>query len=311
MHHTEKDRLQLTGINNVLEYIQSNLTDELTLEKIASIANYSSFHFQRMFLKIVGETPKRYIIRLRLERVAHLLKIFPDLSISELSLDSGFSSLSTLSRAFKNNFGISPEEYRKSSEFNFRKISKTDDKKGKANPDFHAEFWSQDFSQAEFMEMKNRVEISIKRISGGKLAFFGTCLDSPDAITEAFRKLSSWAGPRELITPSTKYIGILLDIPFITPVEKCRYRACITIPNTFDGRKNGVTEMPMGTYATYEYKGNIISIVRSLGYFRHVWLENSGYEISDVKGFEVFSENPAHRPSDLIVREIHIPIKPV
>jgi AraC family transcriptional regulator len=310
MHHTEKDNAQALGISNVLEYIHCNLSDNLTLEKIASVANYSPFHFQRMFLQKVGETPKQYIIRLRLERVAHFLKIFPDLSISELSFESGFASLSTFSRAFKNYFGVNPEEYRRTPSGQFSKICKTDDKKGKTNLVFHPDFWSQDFSQATIKDMKDRIQISIKKVTAAKLAFAATCLDTPDAVTDVFRKLCKWAEPRELITPETKFIGILLDIPFITPLEKCRYWACITIKDSFNSKKHGITEIPSGTYATYSYKGNIVSTIRSLGYFRHTWLENSGYEIKDVKGFEVYSENPAFKPAEQIKREIHIPVKP-
>jgi AraC family transcriptional regulator len=310
MHHTEKDKQQETGLNLILEYIHCNINKELNLDKLASLANYSPFHFQRLFKQAVGESPKQYIIRLRLERVAHYLKVFPDLTISELSYESGFASLSTFSRAFKAYFGITPEEYRKTNHVQLRKIGKTNDKKSKTNSLVNNEFWSVDFSQTEIMELQKSLQFGIKRITGLKLAFVSTCLDKPDAITTAFRKLCKWAEPRELISHDTKYIGNLLDIPFITPIEKCRYRACITIPEQFTSKNNsGITEMSPGTYGSYEMKGNMLAVVKSLVCFRHGWLENSGYELRDITGYEMFSENPAHKPAEQITREILIPIK--
>jgi AraC family transcriptional regulator len=311
MHHTGHDKGTNLAVRKTLEYIQMNIGGDLSLEKLAGIANYSPFHFQRLFLAFVGETPKQYIIRLRLERVAHFLKIFPELSISELASDSGFASLSTFSRAFRNFYGISAEEFRSQPRGKVRKNCKTNRKKGKSQFPEHSEFWSRDFSESEMMEWEDKMEISTRIWPGSTIAYVSTCLDHPDAITHAFRELTSWARPRMLINSETKFIGMLLDIPFITPLDKCRYRAGMTLSAKPEKHPEvGITEISRGTYASYRVKGNIMAIVKSLIFFKHCWLDSSGYQLKDITGFEVFDTNPADKPSEQIVREVIIPVKP-
>jgi len=55
-------------INNVLLFIDQNLDQELNLEYIAKIGNYSPFHFHRIFKAITNETINEYITRKRIEK---------------------------------------------------------------------------------------------------------------------------------------------------------------------------------------------------------------------------------------------------
>jgi AraC family transcriptional regulator len=311
MHHTNHDKNTSTYIRKVLEFIQLNLSEDLSLEKIAEIANYSPFHFHRIFTEFIGETPKQYIIRLRLERIAHYLKVFPNLSISELADKSGFASLSTFSRAFKNFFGVSADEYRKLPENEFSKKCKTISKKCKTSQINTPDLWPRDFTPDETMDWKNKVNISVKKLQQIKVIYLNTCLDTSDAISLAFRKLCQWAEPRGLISDETLFVGMLLDIPFITPVEKCRYWAGITFPEHFKLPSDAsIAQLPSGLYANYRLTGDLFATVKSLTFFSHGWLTESGYSLKDVLGYEFYSENPANKPSEIIEREILIPVRP-
>jgi AraC family transcriptional regulator len=76
-NHIEKDHH--FRIRKVLAYIQENLSVDVPLAKMAEIANFSPFHFQKLFTQYVGESPKQYVLRLRIERIAHNLKLYPEL----------------------------------------------------------------------------------------------------------------------------------------------------------------------------------------------------------------------------------------
>ena len=81
------------------------------------------FTFKKSFKQVTGETPKQFVIRMRLENSAHFLIAHQRKSITEIALDSGFASPSTFARAFKTYFGVSADELRNFSpaeKFKFR-----------------------------------------------------------------------------------------------------------------------------------------------------------------------------------------------
>jgi len=151
----------------------------------------------------------------------------------------------------------------------------------------------------------------VKRLQEFKMIYVSTCLDKSDAVSLAFRKLCRWAEPRGLLTPETRFVGLLLDIPFITSMEKCRYWAGITFPENIKIPGDAsLTAIPQGLYASYFLQGNWAVTLKSLTGFNHGWLPESGYALKEVTGIQVFSENPAFKPSETIEREIFIPIRP-
>ena len=70
-------------INKVIDYIQENLSSDLSLDQLAEVANFSKFHFLRIFYSMVGETLNQFIQRIRIERAADLLLLSPKSKITE------------------------------------------------------------------------------------------------------------------------------------------------------------------------------------------------------------------------------------
>ena len=91
--------------------IEPLIDGDAKLEAVAKAFVRSPFHFHRVFSKAVGETPKRYVTRLRLERAAYRLAI-TDETILAVGLSVGFASHETFARAFRRAFGRSPSQYR-------------------------------------------------------------------------------------------------------------------------------------------------------------------------------------------------------
>ena len=77
----------------------------MSLDKIAKSAAFSKYHFHRIFHSIIGEPLNQYILRLRVEKAAHLLTE-TQLSITEIAYKCGFSNSSAFSRAFKTNLAL-------------------------------------------------------------------------------------------------------------------------------------------------------------------------------------------------------------
>lgn len=82
-----------TRINKTLDYIDANLENPMTLGELASVANFSKYHFNRIFHSIVHETPFRFIQRVRIEKAAMLMLTDRQMSISEVALRCGFPDM--------------------------------------------------------------------------------------------------------------------------------------------------------------------------------------------------------------------------
>ncbi|MBQ6587088.1 MAG: helix-turn-helix transcriptional regulator [Butyrivibrio sp.] len=96
----------------VTNYIDSHRSDDLTVEQLADLAGFSKFHFERLFKSYMGISCYQYITKRRVLMAQELLGD-TDLSVMDIALQSGFFSLSTFNRVFKDINKCSPTEYRK------------------------------------------------------------------------------------------------------------------------------------------------------------------------------------------------------
>lgn len=92
-------------------YITAHCTDKITLEMAASIAGFSKFHFSKLFKEYTGHSFPEFQAKERL-RIAEALLLDPTITITEASLESGFESISTFNRVFKQFKKVSPTQFR-------------------------------------------------------------------------------------------------------------------------------------------------------------------------------------------------------
>ena len=98
-------------LNRVIEFIDANLENDISLADLAAVAGLSSFHFSRAFRKSTGKTPQQYVMQQRLER-AKLLLARPELPIVEVSLRSGFKNQSHFTSWFRKYTNFTPKLWR-------------------------------------------------------------------------------------------------------------------------------------------------------------------------------------------------------
>lgn len=103
--------LAIQIIQNTVDGIEAKLSNPIELEQLAEEAGMSFWHFLRVFRSVVGETPKDYIRRRRLTHAAFALLEHKQ-NILEIALAAGFESHEAFTRAFKNQFNISPRNFR-------------------------------------------------------------------------------------------------------------------------------------------------------------------------------------------------------
>ena len=98
-------------IEDVMRYIREHIGDPLDRETLAAVAGFSVPHFHRVFTAHVGESAIGYVRRLRLERAARKLRMGA-VDITEVALAAGYDTHAAFSKAFKQQFGLSPSEFR-------------------------------------------------------------------------------------------------------------------------------------------------------------------------------------------------------
>lgn len=95
----------------VFTYLDRHFAEDLTLEDVAAVAGFSKFHFSRTFKQLSGCNFYEYLLHRRIKSSEAML-MKPNLSISQIALQSGFSSVSTFNRTFKKLKGCTPTQYR-------------------------------------------------------------------------------------------------------------------------------------------------------------------------------------------------------
>lgn len=101
----------LAHLRRARDHMDRHYRDPLDLDELAKVAGVSKFHFTRCFMAAYGETPMRYLTRRRIERAQDLLRN-ANLTITEICMLVGFSSLGSFSSRFTQLVGESPTEYR-------------------------------------------------------------------------------------------------------------------------------------------------------------------------------------------------------
>ncbi|HEY7336726.1 MAG TPA: AraC family transcriptional regulator [Bryobacteraceae bacterium] len=102
---------QLRQVQPAIAFAAQHLEEDLALKTLAAKAGISKFHLHRLFCGVVGETPKRFTLRLRLNLAAAMLLGGKD-SILNVALACGFQSHEAFCRAFRRRFGMTPRAYR-------------------------------------------------------------------------------------------------------------------------------------------------------------------------------------------------------
>lgn len=94
-------------VDGVIRSILATLDRRQELERLASKAAASPWHFHRTFRRLTGESLEACVRRLRLERASAKLR-GPDARVIDVALDSGYGSPEAFAKAFKKAYGLSP-----------------------------------------------------------------------------------------------------------------------------------------------------------------------------------------------------------
>jgi len=101
------------AIQNSLNYIEDHLSENIKMETLANVASLSPYYFQRLFRRLVKKSVNEYVRLRKLAKASEALKS-KEKRIIDVALDYGFTNHANFTRAFKDAYGITPDEYRAS-----------------------------------------------------------------------------------------------------------------------------------------------------------------------------------------------------
>lgn len=321
-------------VNRVIDHVERNLHQPLSLAALADVAHMSRFHFHRIFAAMVGETLHQFVQRLRVERAATQLRVRPRASITEIAIDCGFSSSATFARAFKEAFGMSATQWRANGctpcepdgpldgQSNRPSNSKIRNTLGNARKDLRiADCYidprtSTPTWRIEMTDERNTLTTTIEVLDlpAHHVVYlrhvgpYGQTALVPRLLAE----LRQWAVPRGLLTADTRTLLVPHDDPNVTDGGKLRLSVCLTVPPGTQGEGEvGTMTIPGGKFAVGRFEIPPVRIGEAWSVVMGGWLPGSGYQPDDRFCYEEALSDPRQHPEGKIRIDICVPVRPL
>lgn len=308
---TKREKLQsfyINSVNRVTNYIEQNLSGDLSLATLAKLAHISPYHFHRIFTIISGESLHQFVLRKRIEKIASRLINKNYTSISELSLNYGFYNPSTFSRAFKNYYGLSASELVKKSAGSIQRIVAEKSKNCKVSISLEEYIYNvqhiREWSDAN-------AKISIVHSPELKLAYLRH-KGSFDQTIDTFWKLKGWVDSSDQVNKENcKWIMLVHDSPTVAAEDFITQSAGILVDNasySTISMEDAVSKMtlPAGKFLKGEFTIDESDFKKawdamSISMIDNAYLPRDGYY------FELFHTDSLFFPGKKHRVDIHIP----
>lgn len=247
--------------NRVFDYIDKHLNEDLSVDTLSRVANFSKFHFHRQFSSYAGVNVYRYIQLMRLKRASYRLVFNEDALIIDIALEAGFENPESFSRAFKQIFGQTPSQFRKAPQW---------------------QSWSEQYSIFK-REEKRMISVKIVDFSVTKIAALEHRGD-PKLLNESVKQFIEWRQQSGLSPYKTsRTFGVVYDNPDTVEPAKFRFDICgevfAPVPENSQRVINKI--IPGGRCAVIRHLGSHDRIGESVYPLYREWLPQSGEELRD------------------------------
>lgn len=275
-----------------IEYIESNLDEELAIEEIAKIAFMSKFHFQRMFSMLTGYTVSEYIRNRRITKAAQEL-VNSNRKIIDIALKYGYESPEAFTKAFRAIHGVTPSAAKKNSQSlkAYPKLSFQIQIKGDVEMDYKI------VGKESFKVIGKSIQTStLGGENNRKIASFWKEVNSNGFVEE----LEKDCGSLGILGICMEYDHKLENLTYLIAAEKNKEQ----VPDGLEER-----EIPAATWAVFPVIGAMPDAMpRTWKRIFSEWFPATGYEHAGGPEMEVYSSNGDPSSEDYY-SEIWIPIK--
>lgn len=302
-----KNEFYKANINRVVDYIQANLSENLSLKQLSNVACYSKFHLNRIFSAYMGESVYQYIKRLRLEKSAELLLGNSNVSVTEVALMCGFENSSSFAKSFKKHFKMTATQWRSRS----ISVSVTESTPVQTA---RCEFAINQGSPVWTYHFKNATrQVDIKDIRPLTFAYIrnvGPYQGGEVLFGEVYTRLLRWAAAREMVNEDTIPWHIYHDNPNITEDKKLRVMVGIPVMASVDpSGPVGIAKISGGKFGVCRFLLKRDELAGAWSWMFSQWLVDSGYEWDNRESFERFHGEKIIKGNHFFDVDICIPVK--
>lgn len=293
-------------INIVVEYINNHLDREISLDALAALSNFSPYHFHRITHAVLGEPIGAFITRMRVETAARLLR-YCDMPIREVAYKVGYDVPSSLSKAFKSFYNISPNDYRNNKTYSIMKPiqvnldlkleQRIEELKPKQVIYLH---YQGDYQKVDYCGAWKKLWDYIRRqnVFAEKISEICNTVDK----SEILSKICDETG--------IETICIYYDDPKVTETDKQRTDVCLSVSTKIEPKGEiGVKTIEGGKYAIFRYVGSYdkLGMVYDTIYGKYIF--EMKHQLASRPGFEVYLNDPQSTKPEDLVTEIYVPIE--
>ena len=220
-------------------------------------------------------------------------------------MQSGFSSSSAFTRAFKKFYNVSPSEYRKQNPYKFSKIGIVESKKGQQDFMLGTYFCNIN-NHLNWIKMNAKIEI--KELP--ELHFASVTHIGVDNIEKAFERIIKWAIPKGLMQKSeTRLARIFHDSFKITDADKVRMSVSILTEDVVLV-EDDIEKMSAkaGKYIVGSFKITPMEFENSWSSL-FIWMHDNGFKKADANPFEIYQNDMREHPEGKAIVDFYIPIE--
>ena len=264
------DRSYVARVAEVMDHVRHHLDGDLSLDALARVANFSPYHFHRIFGAVTGETVASFTRRARLERAVRLMRAAPGRSLSSISGEVGFATPSDFARVFKAAHGCAPSAWDRVSLLNDSLVEPAVVDRPPTG------------EEAVLMER------SACRLIGVRVAdpWRGDHLDA------GYQRLIRWLSSRGVDWASCPLVGLSWESPTTTPMDRLVYDLGFVVGPELEAEGEFVVH-ELAAMRTVEVHGRTLpEVAAAWAYLYGTWLPASAHEPDDVPALKWFRTTP-------------------
>lgn len=266
-------------VKRVVDYLHEHLDEKFDLERLATLAHLSPYHFHRTYRGLLGETVYDTVRRLRLRRAA-LDLLDARISIERAATRAGYTSQAAFTRAFRAEYGAPPARY--------RGVRSAHENNPKEMTMYEVEIV--DVAPLRVAALQHRGDYQL--------------------MSRAFEQLAAIAATQGFFTDQTRTMGIYHDDPKSVPEADLRATACMTVPD--DWMAAGEIEearIEGGRYARIVHTGPYTELEKPYDWLYRTWLPKSGEEPRDLPCVEEYLNDPRQVPAKDLQTAVMMPLE--